>query len=611
MVLIRKNKDDRISVLCEDLPGRIPHQRLLDAWGNAASDIYPLAATSIDYIDGDFICCGRMESSQWHAVSQTLNLKGSDNPDSPPGTVILRWESLNGQRIIICLGREISGLLYAIESLTQRSKLSINGLLFEGEPLTESPALDYRIFWTWDHSTNWALGYEGQLDWGCMNTYLKPPEAYIDDYKRQIDWASRNRINGIMIWGFLRDSHGGIEAAQEICRYAKNRGVRILVGIGTSFYGGFYYKGKHPFNADEWLRIHPEYAARDKTGNPTDRLCPSEPANQEWLREGTHWLFNTFDIGGVNLESGDFMVCYCNRCVKQRDKLGGNDPDVFKEMYLSITPVIDEILRIRDDAWITFGTYTGFNPLPLPRNLSAPDTSEVFNMANMGSAEPIVVRAFPPETIFQWSLTAMVQQEPAMMLDFLHDGRPVSMLSAPDWPEKLRPPAEHNIGLIHQGSQWYSREKGHTRYHVEITSIKEACMRAAEAGLEGLAITGEASPLYTPIELNYLALSHFSYHPNDSLLEFAKKILSPLVGGNEFSVDFVTYMAKRETGQMTEQDEASLADRLKYFMSKAEKGGGWHPYRRWRWLSTYYTPNICDGTASVLPTDLIDYIMPK
>jgi len=29
------------------------------------------------------------------------------------------------------------------------------------------------------------------------------------------------------ISGFLRDSHGGIEAAQELCRYANERGVRI------------------------------------------------------------------------------------------------------------------------------------------------------------------------------------------------------------------------------------------------------------------------------------------------------------------------------------------------------------------------------------------------
>jgi hypothetical protein len=64
------------------------------------------------------------------------------------------------------------------------------------------------------------LGYEGQIDWGCINAYVKAPEAYVADYRRLIDWASRNRFNGVIVWGFLRDSHGGIAAAQTICKYA-------------------------------------------------------------------------------------------------------------------------------------------------------------------------------------------------------------------------------------------------------------------------------------------------------------------------------------------------------------------------------------------------------
>jgi hypothetical protein len=330
------------------------------------------------------------------------------------------------------------------------------------------------------------------------------------------------------------------------------------------------------------------------------RLCPSEPANQAWLREGTHWLFETLDIGGVNLESGDFMVCYCERCQELRRKMAGDDPDFFKEMVISLGPVIEEILAIRADAWLTFGTYTGFKPAPLPRDMGQPNPNVVLNLANMGSSAPIVVRELPAEIMTLWSLTAMLNQEPTALLDFLEEGRPSSMLAAPDWPEGLRPPGQHNLGLLHQGSQWYNRGNKHTRYSIEIASIKEACLRGAEAGLEGIVITGEASPRYTPCELNYLALAHFSFHPADSLQAFAERSLAPLVGGPELALNYVNFLARREAGQMTATDETRLAEIMAHFMAAAEKGAGWQPYRRWRWLSTYRTSSVCDGAAALL-----------
>jgi hypothetical protein len=494
----------------------------------------------------------------------------------------------------------MTGLLYAVEDLKRHVRASPDGLVHEDLQKIEIPAFDLRLLWTWDHSTNWDLGYEGQIDWGCVNAYVKAPEAYVADYTRLIDWASRNRFNGVIIWGFLRDSHGGIAAAQTICKYADERGVRVLVGVGTSFYGGFYYEGNHPFSADHWLKRHPEFAAHDKAGRPMPRLCPSEPANQAWLRDGTHWLFETFDIGGVNLESGDFMVCYCDRCRRLRAEMAGNDPDFFKEMRISIRPVIEEILTLRNDAWITFGTYTGFNPRPLPPDMGEPNPAVVLNLANMGSANPTLVEGLPEEAITQWSLTAMLHQHPLPLASFLDDGQPPMALDAPDWPRQLRPPSQQNLGLLHQGSQWYSRGNGHTRYSLEISSIKEACLRSQDAGLMGVAITGEMAPTYTACELNYLALSHFSYHPTDSLADFAKTTLAPLLGGTEAAIEYVTLLAKRESRQATALDEAKLAERLRQFSAQVEKGRDWDIYRRWRWLSTYCAPQVCDGTASVI-----------
>lgn len=600
MITIRTGQGGKVAIICADAPGSVPRERLVEAWGRDQLDLLPLARASLPFIDGDLVCIARLGSRNLDGLLASFGLTVPASLPGTPGSYAIQGHRREDRKLLLCLGNGLSGQLYAIEHLCQRGVLSPEGLTVENEPVLETPEFIYRILWTWDHSTNWNLGYEGQLDWGCFNAYLKTEEAYVDDFERLIDWGSRNRFNGLILWGFLRDSHGGVAASQQLCKRAAERGVRVLPGLGTSFYGGFYYAGEHTFSAEAWLARHPECAARDKQGRRTDRLCPSDPSNQDWLREGTHWLFETFDIGGVNLESGDFMVCYCERCQKLRQKMGGEDPEFFKEMVISIRPVIEEILSIREDAWITFGTYTGFNPGPLPQDLGDPDPSVVLNMANAGGTNPVVIQGLPPETITQWSLTAMLHQDRIPLMSFLDNGRPDILMSAPDWPVGLTPPGQHGLGLLHQGSQWYSRGRGHTRYNVEIASIKEACLRGSAAGLEGMAITGEMAPTYTPVELNYLAAAHFAYHPEDSLLAFAEATLAPLVGGKELAREFVQYMARRESGEMSVKDEEQLQDRLDHFASEVARGESWQAYRRWRWLSTFHNSEMCDGTASIL-----------
>ena len=77
-------------------------------------------------------------------------------------------------------------------------------------------------FWTWDQSTNWVLDDPGIVNFGSWNKYLKKPETYVEDYKRLTDMALSLDIKGIVIWGFLRDSHGGIEYAKKVASYAKS-----------------------------------------------------------------------------------------------------------------------------------------------------------------------------------------------------------------------------------------------------------------------------------------------------------------------------------------------------------------------------------------------------
>ena len=67
------------------------------------------------------------------------------------------------------------------------------------------PALPNSYFWTWDHSTNWVLDDPGMQVAGCYNKYFKRTETFVEDYRRLTDCAAGLGINGVVIWGFLRD----------------------------------------------------------------------------------------------------------------------------------------------------------------------------------------------------------------------------------------------------------------------------------------------------------------------------------------------------------------------------------------------------------------------
>src|SRR5438874_1282181 len=121
-------------------------------------------------------------------------------------------------------------------------------------------ALPNSYFWTWDHSTNWVLDDPGTQVSGCYNAYIKRPETYVEDYCRLTDLSANLGIKGIAIWGFLRDAHGGVEAAKRVASYAASKGVAILPGFGTTWYGGAYYEGDHPYSLTSFLKKHPDAA---------------------------------------------------------------------------------------------------------------------------------------------------------------------------------------------------------------------------------------------------------------------------------------------------------------------------------------------------------------
>ena len=136
-----------------------------------------------------------------------------------------------------------------LADLLEHAGINDEGMVVQNEKVEEKAAFDYRVFWTWDN----------RITWGEENSRICWAEVFVDDYKRLIDFCAQSRINAIIIWGFLRDEHGGVDAAQELCNYAKSRGVRLLPGVGTSRYGGFYFR-ESSFCSIKWLEQHPDYA---------------------------------------------------------------------------------------------------------------------------------------------------------------------------------------------------------------------------------------------------------------------------------------------------------------------------------------------------------------
>jgi hypothetical protein len=332
-----------------------------------------------------------------------------------------------------------------------------------------------------------------------MNPYRKPPEAFLSDYRTLIDFMSGHNLNGLVVWGLLRDAHGGLGSAQKLCRYAAGKGIRILAGVGVMAYGGVFYQGRSRYSMEDWLRDHPELSALDESGESygtqpypggpkMQALCPSREENVEWYIEGLEWLLKNLEIGGINYESGDYGVCHCPSCSGKRagidvlspGKRGGGINVSFEAMGQVYPTLMDTVHEIRPDLWQVYSPYCGYRP-ELERDL------RVF-------LDPI-----PEYAICQWTLTHMLDASQGF-----------------DWPEGLCFPAARNIGYLHQGSQWCDtlwdgRPQG--RYDSIVGQIERAARLGYRSGLDGLAMHGEVSARHPACRGNYLAFSRACRDP--------------------------------------------------------------------------------------------------
>ncbi|HLX53740.1 MAG TPA: hypothetical protein VKR58_07355 [Aquella sp.] len=465
------------------------------------------------------------------------------------GGFIVRSNYLQENPEILIAGGDLAGAIYAVNELgLNHIKLSDKTLQIPELDIAQAPALPHRFFWTWDHSTNWHLNQNGFQEIGFANPYMKPADGFLKDYCKLIDFMSLNRLNGITIYGFLRDSHGGIEAAQELCRYANERGVRILPGVGINCYGGIYWEGEHKYNLSTWLKKHPELRAQFNQPKEftlpefaklhlhetsyLDAACPSKPQNIDYHVEAIQWLTETFEIGGINFETGDYGTCQCAQCSARRST---DAQWSIKDMADVYPRLFTAARNIRPDMWLVCEAYWD-------------------NMLDLKALAPLA--ELPNDAIYQFCINRSYWKKLKSELSPEH----VKLL-----------PRSTNIVRTHMGSQWQ-----HERYELVAPQFADMMSLSRTTGLRGANIFGEASAFNTVNEINYMAFARFAYDANLTWQEFVNKDLSALLGGADAAklyLDLLTVENSRTKLQRAIEEAREVA--------KDQTG---QTHQRWTWL---------------------------
>ncbi|RZT60647.1 hypothetical protein EV140_1153 [Microcella alkaliphila] len=507
---------------------------------------------------------------------------GSVVPESMP-TVMLREsagldegafrievDSTGAVPSITITGGPFSGVIFGVEELVQRiSQPAPNGIRIADRNLERTPKLAYRTFWTWDHSTNWELNQIGHQEIGVFNSYGKPPGGFLADYRRMVDFCSMNQIAAIVIYGFFRDSHGGVAAAQELCRYANERGVRILPGIAIGAYGGVYWEGKHPYNLATWLDRNPGYEAEMERGvgfqlqdlsfplsfpksDYTRTACPSEPANIEWMRDAISWLVETVDVGGINIEAGDYGVCGCAKCNARRGEREtaarrDNDAEFWSHADMADNfPVLFDAARSqRKDLWLYCELQWD-------------------NLLDPAAHDPL--NTLPQGGIYQHTFNRS------------YWNRARTELTAADVRSL---PTQTNVIRSQFACQWNGDERTE-RYAFNAPDFAELARTSAALDMQGLTVWGEPSPYHVSSELSYLAFGRFTYDPDLTWEEFMAQDVAPRVGGQSEADAFVRLMEELDGSARID------ATRLRGIRDEAldaAKSTVGDAVRRWLWLA--------------------------
>lgn len=446
------------------------------------------------------------------------------------------------------------------------------------------PARMTRLFWNWDHSTNWCLNTIGRQNCGVANPYTKNPEEFLHDYTRMIDFCSENRIDAVGVVGLLRDRHGGMESARKICAYGRKHGVRVYLIAGLYSYGGLYYEGDSPLSLEKFLAENPDCMAQTQDHQPKylqycwphgvkcePAACPSHPRVREYILGSLTRLFSELpELGGIQMEAGDSGLCGCEQCRARRSRSGGADncSSLSLSDMADIYPEAARVIRnVSKDAWIICENYVHFLNNPA---YCDPDSAAMRKLLSM-----------PDDVFWQWSDRRL---KPGM------------------WKESDRLPDHlrrfRHIMRCHHGTQW---DGG--RHTLVIDKIREQCRLSQLSGMDSVSLFGECSPFHANTEFNYLALSYFGDDPQAPLSSFMEDIMKPRLGGSlQLAADYTAWAGLTA-------DPAKIPAAVDSITALLPKLSCDHEaVRRWIWLASFLNAYHFEYTQQnrIERTDRID-----
>ena len=382
----------------------------------------------------------------------------------------------------------------------------------------------YRTLWTWDMCTGWDDSVWGRSKGSSGVSFRR--HAFLRDYKRLVDYASAHHLNGVIIWGAVRAHDDGFEQLKELVKYGREKGVTIMPGVSAFGYGGVCYDPRkdfpgatapdmamenHPYSLSSWLRKHPDYAAIDANGKPYPYgplnviACPSRKENIEWFKEGLNWLYEEFDIDGLQVEIGDYGICHCPLCEERRKGTTEGKWYSIADMLSTYTEAINISKAHKKEPWVVCETYSSV--------AVAKDGANEWK--SMSPSDREILAKLPEGGILQWSAD-----------------RAVGPNATHVWREGMHIPSDNNILRLHTGSQW-AQVKG-ADWGTNL--VFDMAKKARTFGINGVSIFGEESPFAPPNEANYLALEEAAGfgkdNPEISEELFYSQTLDPLYGGS-------------------------------------------------------------------------------
>lgn len=355
---------------------------------------------------------------------------------------------------------------------------------FPESPERTSPPMK-TLLWCWDARMTW----DDEPDRVAVRMaaaeqlfpYEKKPESYQIGFRRLVDYCAANGIWGVVIWGFLRDAHGGVAAARDLCRYARDRGVAIVPGVGLCAYGGYYYEGDHPFNLNTYLRQYPARAsvAHEETGGRevAGVLDPAMEENQQWWRDGLEWMLENFEIAGINYEMGDFIVNPSAASKAARAALGFDADENILDIVVATRELMTHAYALKPDGVFINALYRGYHQV---RGFPAIPYAE----------------AMHPKTVWQYTLTRMAREK-----------------AFPDGYSGA--PAHRQYGYLH----WFNLSTK-TQDKDYVPDIARVFLAAHALGFEFIGTYGEIRANTTTADRNYRAQAAWVKNPALRLDDF-------------------------------------------------------------------------------------------